>query len=46
LPGSLARQFDQFRPDLFLVQFHHAFIICMRALLSSRQVQTCSLVRM
>jgi hypothetical protein len=46
LPGSLARQFDQFRPDLFLVQFHHAFIICMRALLSSRQVQTCSVVRM
>jgi hypothetical protein len=24
--------------NLFLVQFHHAFIICMRALLSSRQV--------
>jgi hypothetical protein len=46
LPGSLARQFDQFRLDLFLVQFHHAFIICMRALLSSRQVQTCSVVLM
>jgi hypothetical protein len=51
LPGSLARQFDQFRPDLFLVQFHHAFIICafiicMLALLSSRQVQTCSVVLM
>jgi hypothetical protein len=25
--------------NLFLVQFHHAFIICMRALLSSRQVK-------
>jgi hypothetical protein len=68
LPCSLARQFDQFRPDLmralacsavttlyaraavqagfnlFLVQFHQAFIICMRALLFSRQVQTCSVV--
>jgi hypothetical protein len=30
--------------NLFLVQFHHAFIICMRALLFSRQVQTCSVV--
>jgi hypothetical protein len=32
--------------NLFLVQFHHAFFICMRALLSSRQVQTCSVVLM
>jgi hypothetical protein len=32
--------------NLFLVQFHHAFIICMRALLSSRQVQTCSVVQL
>jgi hypothetical protein len=32
--------------NLFLVQFHHAFIICMRALLSSRQEQTCSVVLM
>jgi hypothetical protein len=31
--------------NLFLVQFHHAFIICMRALLSSRQEQTCSVVQ-
>jgi hypothetical protein len=30
--------------NLFLVQFHHAFIICMQALLSSSQVQTCSVV--
>jgi hypothetical protein len=30
--------------NLFLVQFHHAFIICMRALLFSRRVQTCSVV--
>jgi hypothetical protein len=30
--------------NLFLVQFHHAFIFCMRALLSSRQVKTCSVV--
>jgi hypothetical protein len=32
--------------NLFLVQFHHAFIFCMRALLSSRQVKTCSVVLM
>jgi hypothetical protein len=30
--------------NLFLVQFYHAFIICMRALLLSRRVQTCSVV--
>jgi hypothetical protein len=30
--------------NLFLVQFHHNFIICMRALLSCRQVQTFSFV--
>jgi hypothetical protein len=32
--------------NLFLVQFHHVFIICMHALLFSRQVQTCSVVLM
>jgi hypothetical protein len=32
--------------NLFLVQFHHAFIFCMCALLSSRQIQTCSVVLM
>jgi hypothetical protein len=32
--------------NLFLVQFHHAFIICMCTLLSSRQVQTCSVFLM
>jgi hypothetical protein len=35
---------DRFK--LVLVQFHHAFIFCMRTLLSRRQVQTCSVVLM